>query len=135
MNVSGIKGATQGVAQRTQGIAQRNRPATAGGIAGAVSAVIYALSEWGLDALTTVTEVPANVQASLLGLVVVVAGFVGTAIGKWAQRHTWAEETHKAGVAYALQLDPEAWGEALSALGLTRDEALTIIGADPEEAP
>ena len=118
-----------------KGVTNRNRPATAGGIAGAVAALIYALSEWGLGVLSAAVEIPTNVQGSLLGLVVIVAGLVGTIIGKWAQKHTWAEESHKAGVAYALQLDPAMWDEALDTLGMTRHEALTLIGANPDEAP
>lgn len=115
--------------------ASNNPPATAGGLAGAVSALLVALSEWGMDVLQAAVEIPANVEGAFLGLMVIVAGIIGTAFGRIAQRYTWADTTHKAGVAYALQLAPEQWEEALDALGMTREEALALIGVDPDEVP
>lgn len=115
--------------------AAQNRPAAAGGLAGAVAALLVALSEWGLEALEAIITVPGNVQAAFLALMVVVSGMIGGLIGKLAQRKTWAEDTHKAAVAYALQLNPVQWGEAIESLGMTREEALETIGIDPAEVP
>ena len=117
--------------EKVKGMASNNRPATAGGITGALTALLIALSEWGLNAL----RIPEDVETALTSLLVLIAAAVGTVIGKVAQRYTWAENTHKAAVAYALQLDPQQWSEALAALGISREEALDLIGVNPDEVP
>lgn len=114
---------------------QSNRPATAGGLSGAIAVLIVALADWGLDGLASFLMVPDAVGAAIMGVVVILAGGIGAALGKVAQRKTWSEDAHKAAVAYALQLDPQNWSEALAALGMTREEALKKLGFSAESMP
>lgn len=67
---------------------QRNRPT----LAGIATGLIVALGEWGIDAIPA--SVPGDVTAQLELAVVVVAGIIGAGAGKWAQQHTWAEDSH-----------------------------------------
>ena len=102
-----------------------NRPVAAGGLAGAVALLLVTLVEWGLAEFGI--QMPPNVE---LALTLVVVSLVGGSVGKVAQRHTWAESTHKAAVSFALQLDPEHWAEAIESLGMSRNEAAEVIGVD-----
>lgn len=114
---------------------QNNRPVAAAGLAGAVSVFLVALAEWGLDVLDVAISVPMNVQVAFMALMVAISTLVGTLFGKIAQRATWPDRTHKAAVSLALQFEPEEWAEAIEALGMTREEALEVIGATEDEVP
>lgn len=120
---------------KTREVVQYNRPVAAAGLAGAVSVFLVAIAEWGLDVLNVAVAVPGNVQVAFMGLMVAVSTLVGAAFGKVAQRMTWPDLTHKAAVSLALQMAPEDWREAVEALGMTREEALEVIGADETEVP
>lgn len=116
-------------------VAEGNRPAAAAGLAGAVSVLLVALAEWGMDVLDFAANVPDNVQVAGMAVLVALATMVGGVFGKIAQRMTWPDQTHKAAVSLALQLAPEEWAEAVEALGMTREEALEAIGATEDEVP
>ena len=120
---------------KTREVVENNRPMAAAGLAGAVSVFLVALAEWGLDVVDVAISVPGNVQVAFMGLMVAVSTLVGAVFGKIAQRATWPDRTHKAAVSFALQLAPEEWAEAVEALGMTRAEALEVIGADETEVP
>lgn len=78
---------------------QRNRPT----LAGAVTGLVAALGAWGISAVAT--HVPPDVTAALHAAVFVGAGVLGSAAGKWAQQHTWAEDSHIEALEEAHQPD------------------------------
>jgi len=117
---------------KIQHVIHNNRPAVAAGITGALAALLVSLVNWALASLPTL---PVDVQSAIMGVVVPIVGGLGVVLGKIAQRRTWSEISHKAAMAYGLQLDPEHWREAIEYLGMTREEALEVIGIDPTEVP
>lgn len=109
---------------------QTNRPAAASGVSGALGAFLMALLLWGITVVPA--SVPAFVTAAGFTLGVAVIGAIGVKLGKIAQEHTWSEDSHKTAVAYATSLDPGVWREEIEqALGMTYEEAMVRIGADP----
>lgn len=105
---------------------KRNRPT----IGTSLTALLVSLLHWGVSSLPE--TVPAEVTTSLLGfgavLVAIAVGLVTQYVGKHAP---WAAETHKAAVAYAVSLDPEAHADDLQYLGVgSLEEARRIIGAE-----
>jgi len=120
---------------KANGAVQNNRPVAAAGLAGAVSVLLVALAEWGLEVLEVTIAVPGNVQAAFMALMVAISTLVGAWFGRIAQRATWPDRTHKAAVSLALQFEPDEWKEAVTALGMTREEALEVIGATEDEVP
>lgn len=120
---------------RAQEAVQNNRPVAAASLAGAVSVFLVALADWGLEVLEVTITVPGNVQAAFMALMVAISTLVGAWFGRIAQRATWPDRTHKAAVSLALQFEPDEWKEAVTALGMTREEALEVIGATEDEVP
>lgn len=113
--------------------AKSHRPTLAATVTGVTVPLLASLIGWALSALPAGVpgDVTANLGAAGTVLAMVVGGALGTAAGRLAQRHTWAETSHRQAVAYALQLDPDAWSEHLAELGIDPAEAAALIGADP----
>lgn len=68
---------------------RNNPPATAAGLAAALTSLLTALAAWGVDLLPA--SIPDQVVAAVYGLVVVFAGLIGALVGKTAQRWTWPD--------------------------------------------
>lgn len=113
--------------------AQGHRPTIAGAVTGVAVPLLASLASWALSALPAGVpgDVTANLGAAATVVVMLVGGALGTIAGRLAERHTWAEESHRQAVAYALQLDPAAWSDHLAELGIDPGEAARLIGADP----
>jgi len=101
----------------------QNLPTVVTGVIGAVVAAVSA--GW----------VSEELVIELLGMVAAVGGIAGAAAGKMTQVKTWAEDSHKQAVAYALSLDPEEWDieKLIKRLGFEDlNEVRRQIGADEE---
>lgn len=108
----------------------RNRPT----IGTLVVSFVTALLSWGYQHIPE--TVPVEVRTTGAALVIALVAYgVGQLVQHVGDRAPWADDTHRAAVAYALSLDPEAHGDELAAvlahLGLDDlDEAARIIGLD-----
>ena len=113
----------------------RNRP-TLGTL---LTAFLVSLVTWAWTLLPD--TIPVEVATSGYALAVaVVAYLVGQAVQHLGDRAPWADDTHRAAVAYALSLDPAHHADELDGilnrLGLDSvDEAAIRIGLDPTAAP
>lgn len=103
---------------------KRNRPT----LGTSFTALLVSLLNWGVSSLS----VPTEVSTSLLSFgTVVLAIAVGKAVQYLGKNAPWAVDTHKAAVAYAVSLDPEAHADDLRFLGVeSPEEAREIIGAE-----
>lgn len=64
--------------------AARDNPVrTAGGITGAVLALLVSLADWGLESIPA--SVPGEVRTAAYGLVVLAAALIAERVGKWVQ--------------------------------------------------
>ena len=99
-----------------------NPVVTATAVTAAVSALLLALAQWGIDAIPT--SVPITVVSSLVGVVIVVLALVAGAIGRYAQRWTFPQVVHQQMVdlgAEALPLIPGATKPVIPQLGDVAD--------------
>lgn len=64
--------------------ARDNPVRTAGGITGAVLALLVSLADWGLESIPA--TVPGEVRTAAYGLVVLLAALIAERVGKWVQR-------------------------------------------------
>lgn len=79
----------------TPGSSPQNAPAWAAAIGTALGTLLAALGRWGLDSV----EWPDDVEAACLGVILLVAGAIGWALGKVAQRYTWRDDKVQALIA------------------------------------
>lgn len=99
-------------------------------VAAVVTGLVGSLLAWAIATLPA--SVPADVTGWLGAAAILIAGIIGAAAGKVAERHTWAEDSHVAAVAYAFSLDPDEWDDELRKAGLpSHEEAKRRIGTLP----
>lgn len=100
--------------------ASPNRPTIAAAVTGAVTALTASVANWAVDVLPAV--VPGDVRTALLGVLVLIGALIGTAAGRIAQRHTWAEAT-------VLDRQADWW-----ASGMVAAQRAAQIGEPPPDA-